>query len=53
MADTALIVANNLSHNVPVRVEEAKISLIRLANLYLDTEVKGQSEATVEAKQRD
>ena len=53
MADTALIVANNLSHNVSVRVEEAKISLIRLANVYLDTEVKGQSEATAEAKQRD
>src|SRR5215831_1971705 len=39
MADTALI--------------EAKISLIRLANLYLDTEVKKQSKTTVEAKQRD
>jgi len=52
-ADTALIVAKNLSHNVSVRVEEAKISLIRLANVYLDTEVKGQSEATADAKRRD
>jgi hypothetical protein len=26
MADTALIVANNLSHNVSVRIEEAKTS---------------------------
>ena len=52
-SDTSLVLRNNPSHNVLVRVEEAKISLIRLANVYLDTEVKGQSEATVEAKQRD
>jgi integrase/recombinase XerD len=53
MADTALTVANNLSHNVVVRIEEAKISLSHLANVYLVTEVAGQSTATVEAKQRD
>jgi len=33
MADTALIVANNLSHNVAVRIEEAKTSLSHLANV--------------------
>ena len=53
MADTALIVANNLSHNVSVRLAEAKTSLCHLANVYLVTEVAGQSQATIEAKQRD
>jgi integrase/recombinase XerD len=53
MADTALIVANNLSHNVSVRLEEAKTSLSHLANVYLVTEVAGQAQATVDAKQRD
>jgi len=53
MADTALIVANNLSHNVSVRIAEAKTSLSHLANVYLVTEVAGQSAATVDAKQRD
>jgi hypothetical protein len=53
MTDTALIVVNNLSHNVSVRIEEAKTSLGHLANVYLVTEVAGQSQATVEAKRRD
>ena len=53
MADTALIVANNLSHNVLARVEEAKTSLSHLANVYLVTEVAGQAQATVDAKRRD
>jgi integrase/recombinase XerD len=53
MADTTLILANNLSHNVSVRIEEAKTSLRHLATVYLVTEVAGQSQATVEAKQRD
>ncbi len=38
-ADTALIVANNLYHNVSVRLEEAKTSLGHLANVYLVTGV--------------
>jgi integrase/recombinase XerD len=46
-------VVNNLSHNVSVRIEEAKTSLGHLANVYLVTEVAGQSQATVEAKRRD
>jgi len=53
MADTALIVANNLSHNVLACIEEAKTSLSHLANVYLVTEVAGQSIATVDAKRRD
>src|SRR4029434_4993407 len=53
MADTALIVANNLSHNVSVRLQEAKTSLSHLANVYLVTEGAGQAQATVGAKQRD
>ena len=53
MADTALIVANNLSHNVSKRIQEAKTSLSHLANVYLVTEVAGQSTATVDAKRRD
>jgi hypothetical protein len=53
MADAALILSNNLSHNVSVRLAEAKTSLGHLANVYLVTEVAGLSQATVEAKQRD
>src|SRR2546427_7463665 len=53
MANTALILAKNLSHNVSVRIEEAKTSLCHLANVSLVTEVAGQFAATVEAKQRD
>ena len=43
MADTALIVANNLSHNVLAHIEAAKNSLSHLATVYLVTEVAGQS----------
>jgi integrase/recombinase XerD len=53
MADTALIVANNLSHNVMTHIEAAKNSLSHLATVYLVTEVAGQSAATVDAKHRD
>ena len=53
MADTALIVANNLSHNVVAHIEAAKNSLSHLATVYLVTEVAGQSAATVDAKHRD
>ena len=53
MADTAPLVANNLPHNVVAHIEAAKTSLSHLANVYLVTEVAGQSAATVEAKQRD
>jgi site-specific recombinase XerD len=53
MADTALIMANNLSHNVLAHIEAAKNSLSHLATVYLVTEVAGQSVATVDAKHRD
>ena len=53
MADTALIVSNNLSHNVVAHIEAAKNSLSHLATVYLVTEVAGQSAATVDAKHRD
>ena len=36
-----------------MRLEEAKTSLSHLANVYLVTEVAGQAQATVDAKQRD
>ena len=53
MADTALILSKNLSHNVLSHIEAAKTSLSHLANVYLVTEVAGQSTATVDAKRRD
>jgi hypothetical protein len=53
MADIALIVADNLSLNVSVRLDEAKTSLSHLATGYLVTEVAGQSQAMVDAKRRD
>ena len=53
MSDTALMVPDNLSHNVMARLEEAKTRLSDLANVYLVTEVAGQSQATLDAKRRD
>ena len=53
MSDTALIVQDNLSHNVLARLEAAKARLSDLATVYLVTEVAGQSQATLDAKRRD
>jgi site-specific recombinase XerC len=53
MAETALMVRSNLSHNVPVAIAAAKTCLTDLATLYLATEVAGQSQATLDAKRRD
>jgi integrase/recombinase XerD len=53
MAETALVVQSNLSHNVPAAIEAAKTRLTDLATLYLATEVSGQSQATLDAKHRD
>jgi hypothetical protein len=53
MSDTALIVPDNLSHNVLARLEAAKARLSDLATVYLVTEVAGQSQATLDAKRRD
>jgi len=53
MSETALIMPDNLSHNVLARLEEAKTRLSDLATVYLVTEVAGQSQATLDAKRRD
>jgi hypothetical protein len=53
MAEAALVVRSNLSHNVPVAIAAAKTRLTDLATLYLVTEVAGQSQATLDAKRRD
>lgn len=53
MAETALVLRSNLSHNVPAAIEAIKNRLTDLANLYLATEVAGQSQATLDAKRRD
>jgi hypothetical protein len=53
MSDTALILQDNLSHNVLSRLQAAKTRLGDLANVYLVTEVAGQSQATLDAKRRD
>jgi integrase len=53
MAETALVVQSNLSHNGLATIETAKTSLTDLAKLYLVTEVAGQSQATLDAKRRD
>jgi hypothetical protein len=53
MAETALVVQSNLSHNVPAAIEAAKNRLTNLAALYLVTEVAGQSQAILDAKRRD
>jgi integrase/recombinase XerD len=53
MAETALVVRSNLSHNVPAVINAAQTRLTDLATLYLATEVAGQSQATLEAKHRD
>lgn len=53
MPETALMVPSNLSHNVPAAIAAARTRLTDLANLYLVTEVAGQSQATLDAKRRD
>jgi len=53
MAETALVVQPNLSHNVPATIEAAKTHLTDMATLYLVTEVAGQSQTTLDAKRRD
>ena len=49
----ALVPANNLQHNVPASLAEAKRSLTALADLYFRSQVAGQADATVDAKRRD
>ena len=53
MADAALILAKNPSHNVSTHIEVTQTSLSHLTIVYLVTEVAGQSKATFDAKQHD
>jgi len=53
MPDTALVLRKNPSHNVSTYLRQAQTSLTELANVHLATEAAGQSEATLDAKQRD
>ncbi len=53
MPETALILPDNLSHNVSVQLETAKNTVSGLATVYLVTEVAGRSKATLDAKRRD
>jgi hypothetical protein len=51
MPETALMGPSNLSHNVPALLAAAKTSLTELATFYLTTEVTGQSQATLAARE--
>ena len=53
MPDCDLISEENLGHKVPALRRAAPRSLVALANLYLRTQVMGQSPHTVDAKRRD
>jgi integrase/recombinase XerD len=54
MPSDALIPADNLQHNVLVpQIRDPQVSLIALAEHYFRTQVAGQAEGTVDAKQRD
>jgi hypothetical protein len=53
MAETAMLLSKNLSHNVPATIAAAKTRLTDLARLYLVTEVAGQFRAILDAKRRD
>jgi integrase/recombinase XerD len=54
MSNDALILAKNLQHNVlPHRTRDLQTSLMALAEQYFRTQVAGQAEGTVDAKQRD
>jgi len=54
MPNDALIPANNLQHNVLTPVaRDPKSSLMALAEQYFRTQVAGQADGTVDAKQRD
>jgi hypothetical protein len=54
MAEETLAPRNNLQHNVVALVErDPHVSLLALAERYFRTQVAGQAEGTVDAKQRD
>ncbi len=53
MAKKALVPRDNLQHNVPALLEDARGSLWGLAHIYLTAAVAGQAPATIQAKRRD
>jgi integrase/recombinase XerD len=53
MRKHALVLHNNLQHNVPAVLQEATGSLRALARIYFVTEVAGQAPGTIDAKRRD
>lgn len=53
MPETALQPANNLGHNVLALRDQARESLVAMANLYYHARVKGQADNTEAAKRRD
>jgi hypothetical protein len=54
MPDEALILAKNLQHNIVTRrIRDPQTSLMALAEQYFHTQVAGQAEGTLDAKQRD
>jgi site-specific recombinase XerD len=54
MANDALIPVNNLQHKVVApRTRDPQTSLLALAEQYFRTQVAGQADGTVDAKQRD
>jgi hypothetical protein len=53
MGKRALILRDNLQHNVPAALQEATGSLRALARVYFVTEVAGQAPGTIDAKRRD
>ncbi|MGH8058866.1 MAG: tyrosine-type recombinase/integrase [Candidatus Entotheonellia bacterium] len=54
MAEEALILANNLQHNVLMpRTHDPQLSLMALTEHYFRTQVAGQAEGTLDAKHRD
>ena len=54
MPSEGLIPVNNLQHNVLApRTRDPQTSLLALAERYFRTQVAGQAEGTVDAKQRD
>src|ERR1051326_521625 len=53
MRKQALVVQDNLTHNVPAALAQANGSLHALARIYFVTEVAGQAPGTIDAKKRD
>ncbi len=53
MGKQALVLRDNLQHDVPAGLKDATGSLRALARVYFVTEVAGQAPGTIDAKRRD